>query len=179
MSKQLQLSGMTSSNRFPLIYDSAKKLKPEAKRILSFGCSTGEECFSLAELFPHAEIVGVDISYYSIQTARRNNKYPERVNFHDVLGATGKYDLATCLMVLFALEKPVDFADWNEVLEGIDRHLNLDAILMIYTSDYPFEKSKVAVNYEPERTWTRIHEKNNKEYYCGYYKKNNETHRFR
>ena len=166
---------MTSPNRFPLIFESAKMLKQDAKRILSFGCSTGEECFSLAETFPHAEIVGVDLSYYSIQTARRNNKYGDRVSFHDVLPGTGKYDLATCLMVLFALDNPITFDAWNEALTEVDRHLNLDAMLMIYTSDHAFEKSSVSLNYEPERTWTRIHEKNNKEYFCGYYKKNNET----
>jgi len=177
--KQLQLSNMTCPNRFPRILESAKKLKPDAKRILSFGCSIGEECFSLADKFPEAEIVGIDISHYSIQRARSNNKYGSRVNFHDYIGATGKYDLVTCLMVLFSLDRPLEFERWDIVLNEIHQHINLDGLLMIFTSEYDFLRAEIANDYEVIRSWTRIHPKNEKEYFCGYYKKNNESYKKR
>ena len=50
-----QLVDWTAPNRYPEIFAAAAAA---ARRILSFGCSTGEECVSLAEYFPKAEIIG-------------------------------------------------------------------------------------------------------------------------
>jgi len=169
--EQLQLSHMTKSNRFPKIFESAKELQPSAKRIMSFGCSTGEEAMTLAELFPDSEIVGVDIDNHSVTTARRNNKFRDRVYFQTDPGATGKYDLVTCLMVLFSLEKPVPVEKWQTAIRLIDKHVNLGGVVMLYTSDYDFKSVEVSGNYEPIREWVRTHERNNKKYFCGYYRK--------
>lgn len=168
----LQLSHQTAANRFPMIFNTAKQLKNDAKRILSFGCSSGEECFSLAEVFPDAEIVGVDIDYYSIQKARNNNKQPERIFFHTDIGATGQYDIITCLMVLFSLESPVPRDRWEFFLNKVDKHLNEGGVLVVYTSDYDFASlPDVFSKYEVIRSWKRTHPKNKKEYWCGYYRK--------
>jgi chemotaxis methyl-accepting protein methylase len=48
----------TAPNRYPEIFAAAVAAAAAARRILSFGCSTGEECVSLAEYFPKAEIIG-------------------------------------------------------------------------------------------------------------------------
>lgn len=167
---QLQLSHMTRENRFPKMMESAKQMKPDARRILSFGCSTGEEVFSLASTFPDAEIVGVDLDYYSISRARKQNK-ENRVYFHTEVGATGKYDLVTCFMVLFSLEKPIEFDKWHEVVKIIDKTVAPNGVLMIYTSDHDFAHSSVFNNYEIIKSWKREHNKNQKEYFCGYYRK--------
>lgn len=167
----LQMSHMTKPERFPKIFDSAKEIKPDAKRVLSFGCSTGEEAFALAKRFPEAEIVGVDIDYSSVSTARLKNKEKDRIFFHTELGATGKYDLCTCLMVLFQMDSPIRLKPWDDVLRLIDKHLNPDAVLMLYTSEYNFLQSSIAVNYNIVRDWTRQHNRNGKDYFCGYYRK--------
>jgi len=167
----LQMSHMTKPERFPLIFDSAKQFQPDAKRVLSFGCSTGEEAFALAKRFPDAEIVGVDIDYYSIQQARKHNKDKDRIFFHTELGATGKYDVITCLMVLFQMDSPIKFKPWDDVLCLLNKHLNLEGVLMLYTSEYNFLQSSVAVNFDVIRDWTRQHNRNEKEYFCGYYRK--------
>lgn len=167
----LQLSHMTKPERFPLIFDSAKEFKPDAKRILSFGCSTGEECEAMAKRFPTAEVVGIDIDHPTIQTARRKNKHPDRVFFHDSLGATGKYDIALALMVFFQMDAPIKFVPWDKCLCEIDAHLNVGGVLMLYTSEFNFMQSSPAENYELIREWTRQHNRNEKEYFCGYYRK--------
>jgi 2-polyprenyl-3-methyl-5-hydroxy-6-metoxy-1,4-benzoquinol methylase len=169
----LQISHQTKPERFPKIFDSAKQLKPDAKRILSFGCSTGEECQSLASRFPHAQIVGVEIDYHTMSTARRNNKHPDRVFFHDTLGATGSYDLVTSLMVLFSMEPPLQFEKWHQIVSMVDKHVNPGGIWMIYTSEFPLKEADCYKGYDPIREWTRIHDRNKKEYYCGYYRKKN------
>lgn len=170
--EHLQLSHQTKYNRFPKIFESAKLLRPDAKRILSFGCSTGEECQRLAELFPYAEIIGVDIDEYSIKTARRKNRFPDRIFFHDDLGATGTYDLVLVLMVLFSLEQPIPRDRFVKVLTKLDKYINPNGILMVYTSDFdPKEVPEIAA-YEAFNEWKRNHEKKpGREYFNGYYRK--------
>lgn len=171
-----QLSHMTRAERFPKIFDSAVELAPNARRILSFGCSTGEEAQALAVRFPDSEVVGVDIDhYYSVQTARRNNKFPDRVFYHDDLGGTGKYDLCTCLMVLFMMDNPIPFERVESTVEQIDRHLNPGAVLMLYTTEHPFEQTKVFKGYSTIRSWKRKHNKNGKTYFNGYFRKHGQV----
>lgn len=165
----LQASHMTSGERFPLIFDNAKKLYPDAKRVLSFGCSTGEEVEALAKRFPDAEIVGVDLDYSSISRARKSNKLPN-VFFHTDLGATGKYDLVTALMVFFCMEEPIPKDRFINNLLKLDKYINPNGVLMIYTSDYN-PKEVLGEAYEDLNVWKRVHNKNNKEYYNGYYRK--------
>jgi len=170
----LQASHMTKEERFPLIFDSAKKLQPNAKRILSFGCSTGEECQALAKRFDSTvEIVGLDIDHYSVQTARKKNKLPN-LYFTDELGCTGKYDLVTALMVFFCMEEPIPKDRFVNCLKKIDRHLNDGGVLMIYTSDYD-PKEVLGDNYEDLNCWVREHNKNKKQYWNGYYRKKGGT----
>jgi len=169
--EHLQVSHQTKYNRFPKIFDSARILKPDAKRILSFGCSTGEECQRLAELFPSAEIVGVDIDEYSIKTARKKNRFPERIFFHTDLGATGTYDLALVLMVLFSLEQPIPKERFIKVMEKIDKYINPNGILMVFCSEYSPKEVPQIANYEAFNEWTHQHNKNNKDYFAGYYRK--------
>ena len=57
-----QTSPDTSEDRYPVLFDLASKLAPDAERILSFGCSTGEELQAIRRRFPDAEIVGAEIN---------------------------------------------------------------------------------------------------------------------
>jgi len=169
----LQPDHMTREERFPLIFDSAKKLKPDAKRVLSFGCSTGEECQALVKRFPDAEVIGLEIDNHSIQTARKRNK-SENVFFHDEIGGTGTYDLVTALMVFFCMEEAIPKDRMASNLKKIDKHLNPGGVLMLYTCDHdPTEI--LGADYEPLNVWIREHNKNGKHYYNGYYRKRGGT----
>ena len=57
-----QIPNTTALNRYPEIFACAANAAPDTRRILSFGCSTGEECVTLASYFPAAQIVGTDIN---------------------------------------------------------------------------------------------------------------------
>jgi hypothetical protein len=167
----LQPDHMTRPDRFPKIFETAQKFNPNAKRVLSFGCSTGEECQSLRKYFPNAEIVGVDLDYTSIQKARKNNKDPN-IHFHTDLGATGKYDVVLCLMVFFCMDCPVTYGGFSTVLKNVHKYINEDGHLLIYTSDHnPSWVEEIATEYEPLNVWTRTHDKNKKDYYNGYYRR--------
>jgi trans-aconitate methyltransferase len=66
-----QTTPYTSDDRYPDLFDLAAALLPEPQRVLSFGCSTGEELISLRRRFPSAEIVGAEINPRSRRLARR------------------------------------------------------------------------------------------------------------
>jgi SAM-dependent methyltransferase len=66
----------TRADRYPKIFRFVQSaLGTSSKiRILSYGCSTGEEAFSLRNYFPHAVIKGIDINAANIAVCRRRLK---------------------------------------------------------------------------------------------------------
>jgi 2-polyprenyl-3-methyl-5-hydroxy-6-metoxy-1,4-benzoquinol methylase len=167
--EKLQTSNQTKKNRFPIIYKRVKEILPDARRILSFGCSSGEEVFSLREHFPEAEIVGYDIDEWPVKNARRKNKF-SNTYFIDELGPCGRFDAITCLMVLFAMEVKIPQKRWQLAIEKMDRHLNDGGVMFIHVSEYdPW--TLLAGAYEKVSEYKHTHNKNGKEYFCGYYKK--------
>jgi 2-polyprenyl-3-methyl-5-hydroxy-6-metoxy-1,4-benzoquinol methylase len=167
---KLQPNNMTRPERFVKIFDRLNEMKPEAERILSFGCSYGNECEALAKRFSNAEIVGLDIDHWVIAEARRRNKL-DNVCYTDEIKCTGTYDIITCLMVLFCLEVPVPKDRWEKALRTIDRHLNEDGVVVIYTSQYDPAEILTNDKYEALNVFTRIHNRDGKEYFNGYYRK--------
>lgn len=167
---KLQPLNQTRPERFPKIFDSAVQMQPKARRILSFGCATGDECQALVKRFPNAEIVGVDIDHYSITRARQKVNY-SNVSFHDELRGLGQFDLVLCLMVLFCLENPVSQENFKKTLKSLDPHIADDGLLMLYTMEYDAGPI-LGKSYKPIRVWTHEHNRNKKQYFDGYYRKN-------
>lgn len=103
-----QPSGTTQVNRYPDIFAQATahlRQKPDL-RLLSFGCSTGEEVFTLADLFPTATVKGIDISGARIRTCRarwRQQGSPSRIEFTRTGSteqeANGSYDAVFAMAV--------------------------------------------------------------------------------
>ena len=83
-------------------------LLPEV-RILDAGCGTGECSSRLAEMFPHAEVLGVDILDTHLDLAReRYTKFSPRLRFehHSIFelpAADGSYDFTVCRHVLHSI----------------------------------------------------------------------------
>jgi SAM-dependent methyltransferase len=63
----------TAENRYPTLFQFVRDHLADGadRRILSFGCSTGEEVFSLRRYFPTARIKGVDINRRNIRACRK------------------------------------------------------------------------------------------------------------
>ena len=66
----------TRADRYPKIFGFVQSALGAASkiRILSYGCSTGEEAFSLRSYFPYAVIKGIDINAENIGVCRRRLK---------------------------------------------------------------------------------------------------------
>lgn len=62
----------TQKDRYPVIFRQVRAMIGDGadRRVLSFGCSTGEEMFSLHRLFPQAAITGIDINPRNISIGR-------------------------------------------------------------------------------------------------------------
>lgn len=70
-----QTTPLTAMNRYPAIFSACKsylKDKDDVK-ILSYGCSTGEEVVTLREYFKDATIVGAEINSHSLEVCRKRN----------------------------------------------------------------------------------------------------------
>src|SRR5687768_8670520 len=68
-----QPSTWTKVERYPRLFDDCRRLLGDGpqRRLLSFGCSTGEEVESLSSRWPLASIVGVDINDWCLARCRR------------------------------------------------------------------------------------------------------------
>ena len=82
---------------------------PSAARILDAGCGTGEASSRLADLFPHADVLGVDIIDAHLDLARsRYARFGGRLRFeHQTVYALDAgdqtFDLAVCRHVIHAI----------------------------------------------------------------------------
>jgi trans-aconitate methyltransferase len=87
-------------DRYPELFDLAAELAPDAARILSFGCSTGEELVSLRRRFPNAKIVGAEINSRSRRIAARKTTADPRIEVVPPQMIVGPFDLVFALAVL-------------------------------------------------------------------------------
>jgi len=82
---------------------------PEAPRILDAGCGTGEGASRLAELFPQAQLLGVDIVDPHLQLAReRYARFAPRLTFehqsiYELAAHDYSFDLTVCRHVLHSI----------------------------------------------------------------------------
>lgn len=86
-----------------------RTLKQSGKgwRILDFGCGTGTSCPFLLDTFDAQEVVGVDVSRASIETARAEHQHPKlRFVVQEDWGSEPPFDLAFCNGVFHHIPVP-------------------------------------------------------------------------
>jgi hypothetical protein len=162
---QHQLTSTTSSNRYPELFSEVKRIyhdRPSVQNevLLSFGCSTGEECFSLRQYFGVAKIIGMDINKINLLKARRANvdrgivfMFSDKNNIiHQ-----GPYDIIFCLSVLCRwndtefvdnCEDIYPFSKYEETVTLLTNNLKSEGLLVIYNSNFRFEESQVFSLFE-------------------------------
>lgn len=171
----LQPYPTTGLDRHPALFAFAQqRLAGENDvRILSFGCSTGEEPISLARYLPDAVIDAIDINPRSIAIARRQATQSGcRAVTFTVAGqppaVEGYYDAVFCLSVLrhgqLDTERPqscakiLAFAKYEAAIAALDRTIRSGGLLFIWGSNFHFADSIVASRYRPLYvTGTRPH----------------------
>ena len=118
---------------------------PESARILDAGCGTGEITLRLAELYPCAGILGVDIIESHLDLARsRCAGFGNRVRFEnrsvfDSGLPDGSFDLTVCRHLIHAIPHP------DRVLAELARVTRRGGRLHLIAEDYGM------IHFEPRR----------------------------
>lgn len=129
-------------------------------RILSFGCSIGDELVTLRLSFPTAEIVGCDINDRVLEIAQRTVGQVATIVKSDrkTLEDLGPYDLICAFAVLCKNPMPEDFLQqfpatrFDDMVGFLDSMLLPGGLLAITNSSYRFRDSPVFTGYNPIRS---------------------------
>ncbi len=128
--------------------------------ILSFGCATGEEAFSLAEYISSATIFGVDINRWCLRQSVKKNRNPRIQFLHPSshgFAALSNLDAIFCMAVFQRSENrnhtaavaygSFTFAKFEQQITQLDAKLKPGGLFFIDHSDFSFEDTAVAAHY--------------------------------
>lgn len=160
----VQVSNTTRLNRYPRVFATVVQAASSMTRprILSYGCSTGEEPHTLAaRYFPEGRIVGLDVSEEALAKARALNAREPRVTIdrstRETLAGHGPYDVIFAMSVLCRWpesRRMDDIAEFFPFARFVDQVATLDAVLkpggllVIYNANYEFLHTPVAAGYD-------------------------------
>ncbi len=163
-----QYDRTTVPNRYPALFTACQPLFGNlgSSRILSYGCSTGEEVMSLRRLWPEASLVGCDINRISLEIARRqdpSNEYcfPEQLQ--------GLFDGIFCLAVLqdprsrgehvTSIARHYPYSKFLAILLRLDSLLKVGGFLILDHTNYRFEDSPLMERYVAMRLGERTRDR--------------------
>jgi len=160
--------GSTSNDRYPYLFQQVRERIGDGAnlRILSFGCATGEEVFSLRRVFPLANITGLDINPYNISVCRsRLRRIKESKLSFAVAGSTtgeasASYDAIFAMAVyrhgkLNVPQPPpkceplIHFTDFEQSVTDLARCLKPGGLLIIQHAMFRFADTRLATEFEP------------------------------
>jgi len=162
-----QISGDTSEDRFPSIFCFVRDALEQrtSPRLLSFGCSTGDEVFTLRRYMKLAAIDGIDVNPYRIRACRnrlRAQGGDARMSF-SVAGSTNhlpdtSYDAIFCMGVLRhgeLQEGPaprcdhlIPFSSVARAVEDFARCLKPGGLLALAHSNFRFADMAIAASFD-------------------------------
>lgn len=163
--KLQQLSNYTAMNRYPLIFSSCRDYfggKRDLK-ILSYGCSTGEEALTLREYFPNAFITGAEINPQALAKCREL-EIDDRIAFiyssRKNIKRLGPFDAIFCMAVLQRnphavinenisnLQRIYPFSKFEAQVSELDACLNSGGLLIIHHTQYSLNDTSVRSRYK-------------------------------
>lgn len=163
-----QISNFTLYNRYPKLFTFAKNYFVDRKqkdiRILCYGCSTGEECFSLNEYFENASIIGVDNNKKVLSKANKNNRFPNIKFLNSTtenMEKNAPFDIVFAMAVFCRWPSSVYYKDishlypfrrFNDSIDELDKLLSNNGLLILNNSNFLFSDTSVYSNYEVLQT---------------------------
>lgn len=157
-----QRASFTLLNRYPRLFTICEDFFKGNKqlRILSFGCSTGEEVESLSGHFPEAHITGTDINKRSIRIAHANYGDTKKSFIHSLsprFEEAGNFDIIFCCAVFQSTANRTSndnqVSDWpfdqfQTSLQTLDQKLHKGGLLVIDHCDFRFIDTDCADKYQ-------------------------------
>jgi 2-polyprenyl-3-methyl-5-hydroxy-6-metoxy-1,4-benzoquinol methylase len=156
----------TADDRYPDVFGWIRReINDDASvRLLSFGCSVGDEVFSLRSYFPEATIVGMDISAGNISECRRRCRQHGDARMRFVRAGTvnrevdGKYDAVFCMAVFRhgdlgyspteSCDHRITFDAFDSTVGKLARCVKRGGFLVIEHSNFRFRDSSSAGEFE-------------------------------
>lgn len=136
-------------------------LPPDRKlKVLSFGCSTGEEIVTLKSIFGEtADLYGCEIEPVSLQEAVATTGHLATIFKSDraAIRDHGPFDLINCASVL-CLNPPTDMnklfppEEFDELLTVLDSALRPGGLIALTNASYRLQASPLAPAYDPVRS---------------------------
>ncbi|MFN3076738.1 MAG: class I SAM-dependent methyltransferase [Alphaproteobacteria bacterium] len=163
--------GDTAEDRYPRIFEAVReglREVPEA-RLLSFGCATGEEVFSLRRYFPRAAITGLDINPRAIAVCQRRQRRSGDIGLRFRVAASTAaepaqaYDAIFCMAVLRhgclgevrpqCCEPWIRFGDFEQTVADLARCLRPGGLLAITHANFRFRDTPTAAGFDVVLSW--------------------------
>jgi SAM-dependent methyltransferase len=155
----------TADDRYPVIFRFVRDALGDAPslRLLSFGCSTGEEVFTLRRYFPRSIVRGIDIDPANIAICeRRLRETPDRAVSFAVASSTANEDSASfdaifCMAVLRhgdlkqaeRSDRLLRFEDFERAIADFARCLKPGGYLALRHANFRFVDSDAARGFDP------------------------------
>lgn len=165
-----QHRSITLPDRYPPIFEFVRaRLAPSAAapRLLSFGCATGDEVFSLRKVFRAATIKGIDINRANIATCRARLRAAggdPALGFEENSTAAAEpadtYDAVFCMAVFVRWQLKEDravsvcaphlrFADFARTVAELARCVRPGGLLILRHSMFRFSDTATARDFTP------------------------------
>jgi SAM-dependent methyltransferase len=156
-----QTTPYTCEDRYPELFDLAARLAPAAQRVLSFGCSTGEELIALRRRFPGAELIGAEINPRSRRIAIRKLANDPRAEVLHPNLVQGPFDVVFAMAVLqrepakiaemgiMDLSAHYPFERFDSAVGELAEALRAGGLLCVSNAHYRIEDSSVASLFDP------------------------------
>ncbi len=156
----------TLPNRYPWLFEfaAANLANADAPKLLSFGCSRGDEVFALRECFPAADIKGIDIAPRNIAIcrARALESHVAGVSFAVASNTSAEpteyYDAIFCLAVLChgdlstygarRCDHLIRFEEFARVVGDFGRCLKPGGLLLLLTTNFRFCDTEASRNFD-------------------------------
>jgi SAM-dependent methyltransferase len=153
----------TLPDRYPWLFDFAAEALQAvpAPRLLSFGCSLGEEVFSLRRRFPAADIKGLDINPRNIAACRAKSddgRLMFEAGSNTRAEPSAHYHAIFCLAVLChgdltvtraqRSEPLLRFADFERTVVDLARCLKPGGLLFLHTTNFRFCDTVLAGDFD-------------------------------
>lgn len=159
--------GTTSEDRYPEIFRYVREqIEDRADvRILSFGCATGEEVFSLRKYFQRATIVGLDINPLNIAMCRSRLRRmgDANIKFATAGSVSGEenasYDVIFAMAVFrhgklnstpypLTCDHLIRFSDFEQSVVDLARVLKPGGLLIIQHAMFRFADTRAAAGFK-------------------------------
>lgn len=162
---EYQTYSYTRPDRYPWLFEfAARQLgSRQPLSILSFGCSRGDEVFSLRRYFPHAALKGVDVNPRNIARclARLRAERAPNISFVNAGSTrdepTGSHDAIFCLAVLVSGDLSTSgaqrsdpifhFEQFDQQVVDFARCLKPGGLLVLHTTNFRFCDTSVADDF--------------------------------